>query len=68
MSALQTPVAARIISLPPLKWIVSIWTPRVLADSTARATVFGMSCSLRSSQTLAPVDKTARTTSGPSAV
>src|SRR6184192_2843736 len=39
--------------------MVSIWTPTRPADSTARATVFGISWSLRSSQTLEPMAETA---------
>src|SRR5438128_27389 len=35
--------------------MVSICTPSVLADSTAFATVFGMSCNLRSRKTFAPI-------------
>ena len=57
--------AAASISVPPEAWTVVICTPRSVAAMTALATVLGMSCSLRSRNTFAPVARSLRTMSGP---
>src|ERR1035437_7802894 len=57
-----------IISRPPPVWSVSILIGSFATDSTAFATVLGMSWSLRSRNTSKPRPATSRTQSGPQAV
>ena len=57
--------AASIIRGPPDACSVSSSAPRSDAASTACATVFGMSCSLRSRKTRFPRATSSRTTPGP---
>ena len=46
--------AASIIAAPPSVWTVAIATPSAARAATASATVFGMSCHLRSRKTRSP--------------
>ena len=57
--------ALRIISLPPLAWIVSIETGSAVTLSTADATVFGISKSFKSRKILNPMPETSRTKLAP---
>ena len=62
------PAAASIMAAPPSVWTVAIATPSARAAVTASATVFGMSCHLRSRNTRSPRSVSTRTRSGPSRV
>src|SRR4029453_17037572 len=60
--------AARVITPPPIAWTGAIATPSSAAASTAPATVFGISCHLRSRNTRIPRRTRSRISAGPSRV
>jgi hypothetical protein len=62
-----TAVARRIISTPPAVCTVNNSAPRAFAEDTARATVSGMSCNLRSRKIRPPRFRTISIAAAPAA-